>query len=146
MQRLLGPIFGRMEVEIFTPLVERVFGIMLRAGALPEMPAELGDEIDIQYVGPLARAQRMNEVTAIQKWFEQMSIIAPIRPDVLDVPNFDEIIKDVGRLLGVSEKYINNDEVIEAVREQRQAQQEAMQMNEDISTGADAIGKIAKVA
>lgn len=145
MQRLLGPVFGRMEVEIFTPLVERVFGIMLRAGALPEIEDHFGDRLDIQYIGPLARSQRMSEVNAIQKWFEQMSIIAPIRPDVLDVPDFDEIVKDVGRLLGVSEKYINNSDIISDIRQQRQQQQQEAQAMEEVETGADALSKIGKL-
>jgi hypothetical protein len=33
--RLLGPILGRMEAELLGPIITRVFGIMLRQGAVP---------------------------------------------------------------------------------------------------------------
>jgi hypothetical protein len=39
MQRLLGPTLGRFQSEFLNPLIERVFGIMYRAGALLPEPS-----------------------------------------------------------------------------------------------------------
>jgi hypothetical protein len=53
MQRLLGPAVGRIEVELLKRLVEREFGIMYRAKAMPPIPPifkQLGiREINIEY-------------------------------------------------------------------------------------------------
>jgi hypothetical protein len=146
MQRLLGPIFGRMEIEIFSPMVERVFGIMSREGGFLEEPEVLeGMELDIQYVGPLARAQRMGEFNAMQKWIESLVPVASIRPEILDIPDWDKIVKDGGRLLSVNEKYIHNDEELEDIREARRQQAEEAQTTEEVGVAADAISKIGKL-
>ena len=146
MQRLLGPIFGRMEIEIFTPMIERVFGIMLRAGALPELPEQLEDvELEIQYVGPLARAQKMGEVNAIRGWLEDIILVAPVQPEVLDVPNWTEIVTDTGRLRSVNEKYINTQEEIEKIREARQQQQEDAQTTEEAEVASKVIKNLSTI-
>jgi len=146
MQRLLGPIFGRMEIEIFSPMIERVFGIMYREGAfLEEPPALRNRELDIQYVGPLARAQRMGEFNALQKWIESLVPIASIKPEILDIPDWDKIVKDGGRLLSVNEKYIHNDDELGEIREARRQQAEDAQTLEEVDVAADAISKIGKL-
>ena len=66
MQRLLGPTLGRLQSEFLNPIVERAFYSMLRGNALPQMPecCNARFDLDIEYVGPLARSQKMDEVTA----------------------------------------------------------------------------------
>ena len=67
MQRLLGPTLGRLQSEFLNPIVERAFYSMLRGNALPPMPEvlqQIGGDLDIEYVGPLARSQKMDEVTS----------------------------------------------------------------------------------
>ena len=41
MRRVLGPTLGRFESELLSPLLNRCFGLMYRAGALPPPPEEL---------------------------------------------------------------------------------------------------------
>ncbi|MEF2144156.1 MAG: portal protein, partial [Desulfovibrionaceae bacterium] len=36
--RMLGPVLGRMQTEFLSPLIHRVFNILLRAGELPALP------------------------------------------------------------------------------------------------------------
>jgi hypothetical protein len=145
MQRLLGPVFGRLESQL-APMVERAFGIMFRAGEFLPMPAELEEStLDIEYVGPLARSQRMSEINALRQWLEQLVQIAAVKPDITDVPNFDEIARDSARMLNVNERYVNDEDTIADIRGQReQAEQEAQQI-ENASTAADAFAKVAKV-
>lgn len=64
--RLLGPILGRMESELLGPIITRVYGILLRAGKLPEQPEALDDkEWVVQYVSPIALAQRGQSVERV---------------------------------------------------------------------------------
>lgn len=146
MQRLLGPVFGRIEKSVFTPMVERVFGIMLRAGAFDDPPAQLeGRELEIEYIGPLARSQRMGEFNAIQRWFEALIPMAQIEPSILDIPDFDEITKDMGSLVGVKERYMNSKEKVQAIREARAEAAEDAKTTEEITAGADVLEKITKI-
>ncbi len=144
MQRLLGPVFGRLETQL-GPMVERAFGIMLRVGALSELPAVIEEgELDIEYVGPLARSQRMSEVNALRQWLEQLVQIAAIRPDIADVPDFDEIARDTARVLNVNERYVNSEDDIADTRADRAEQQQQAQTTEEVGVAADAFAKIAK--
>jgi len=143
MQRLLGPVFGRLETQL-APMVERAVGIMLRAGELLEPPEAVG-ELDIEYVGPLARSQRMSEVNAVRQWLENLVQIAGIKPDIVDVPNFDEIARDTARVLNVNERYVNSSEDIDETRADRALQQQQAQTTEEASVAADAFAKIAKI-
>lgn len=64
--RLLGPILGRMQAELLGPVISRVFGILARAGELPEQPEELdGIEWRVEYVSPIALAQKGQKVERV---------------------------------------------------------------------------------
>jgi hypothetical protein len=102
MQRLLGPTLGRFQSEFLNPLIERVFGIMYRAGALMQEPEIIkGTKIDVEYLGPLARSQRMEESVAIERLYSLAMNIAQIDPAIMDNIDHDEAVRLRGKLLGV---------------------------------------------
>ncbi|KAK6697209.1 hypothetical protein SNK04_014297 [Fusarium graminearum] len=79
-RQLLGPIYGRLQAEYLRPLIERCFGIAYRAGILGEPPESLaGRDYSVRYVSPMARAQRLEEVTATQRLYETAGLIAKSR-------------------------------------------------------------------
>lgn len=130
MQRLLGSTFGRLINEYLDPFVKRVFNIMLREGRFKEMPESLvngeGDtNIDIEYVSPLARSQRMDEVQAIQGWMGFVGKMAEFYPEMLDIPDVDDASRLVAERMGVPAKAISSDEAVQDTRAKRQAQQKA---------------------
>jgi len=151
MQRLLGPTLGRFQTEFLNPLIERVFGIMFRAGAFKDAPEIIGDsKIDIEYVGPLARSQRMEEAVAIERLYTLAMNIGQVDPSIMDNIDHDEAIRMRARLLGVPKTVLRSSDQVEEMRaakaeaEQQaamaqQAQQEAQAMN----TSADATKKLA---
>lgn len=135
MQRLLGPTLGRFQTEFLNPLIERTFGIMLRAGGLlPEPDVIKGQKIDIEYVGPLARSQRMEESVAIDRLYELAMNVVQIDPSIMDNINHDEAIRLRGDLLGVPKIILRARDEVEELREQRQqaqmAQQQAQQQQQ----------------
>ncbi|HLG30250.1 MAG TPA: portal protein, partial [Candidatus Brocadiales bacterium] len=146
MQRLLGPVFGRLEAQM-APMVERIFGIMLRAGEFLPIPESLDrNKLNIEYVGPLARSQRLSELNAVKQWLEQIVQIASIKPDVMDVPDFDEIVRDSSRMLNVNERYVRTKDDIVNIRASRETQRQEQQTTEEAGVAADAFAKIAKIS
>lgn len=120
MQRLLGPTFGRFESEMFTPTVNRSFGVMLRSGAFPPPPPIIkNSEIDVDYVGPLAKAQKQSEAKAMREWLATILEIAQTKPDIMDIPDLDAIAKEFGRTLGVPEKFMRKMRDIQKIRNAR---------------------------
>ena len=111
-----------------------MFGIMLRADALMPLPEAIqGAKIDIEYVGPLARSQRMEEANAIDKLYQLAMMVGQIDPAVMQNINHDAAIRLRAELLGVPKTVMRgSDEVQEMRMAQQQAQaaaaeQQAMQ-------------------
>ena len=139
MQRLLGPTLGRFQTEFLNPLIERTFGIMLRAGGLlPEPEIIQGQKIDVEYVGPLARSQRMEESVAIDRLYELAMNVVQIDPSIMDNINHDEAIRLRGDLLGVPKIILRARDEVEELREQRQQAQMAQQQAEQQQQAAQA--------
>lgn len=128
MQRLLGPTLGRFQTEFLNPLIERVFGIMYRAKALNTAPSVINDtKIDVEYVGPLARSQRMEEAVAIERLYQLAMNIGQIDPSIMDNIDHDEAIRMRAKLLGVPKTIMKDPNDVNDIREQRAMMQQAQQ-------------------
>jgi hypothetical protein len=140
MQRLLGPTLGRLQSDYLDPLVQRTFNILYRAGQFGALPASITEnddgELDIIYTGPLVRAQRADIAQGVSRWVASLAELGEIVPEVLDIPNWDAIGKELGSLEGVPAKLMNSDAEIKANRKKKAAQQQAMQQGmEDEQVG-----------
>ena len=128
MQRLLGPTLGRFQSEFLNPLIERVFGIMFRAQALLPTPEIIeGESIDVEYVGPLARSQRMEEATAVERLYQLAMQIVQLEPSIMDIINHDEAIRARAGLLGVPKSVLRGVQEVDQLREERAMQQQMQQ-------------------
>jgi hypothetical protein len=68
--RILGPALSRLQSELLQPMILRVFNIMLRNKLFQVAPEVLSNqEIDIEYVSPMALAQRSQELQFFNKRF-----------------------------------------------------------------------------
>lgn len=128
-RQLLGPVYGRLQAEYLQALIERCFGIAYRAGVFAQAPQSLaGREFTVRYISPLARAQKLEEVSAIDQYVQGAMLVAQASPEVLDNIDFDEAARFRGEALGVPSKVIRSKADIATLREQRQQQQQqAMQ-------------------
>jgi len=128
MQRLLGPTLGRFQTEFLNPLIERVFGIMLRSDALTPRPSEMeGMNMDIEYVGPLARSQRMEEAIAVERLYQLAMQVVQVDPTVMDVIDHEQAIRMRATLLGVPKTVLRGEDEVAEIREQRAAAQQQAQ-------------------
>ena len=147
MQRLLGPTLGRFQSEFLNPLIERTFGIMLRAGALmPEPDIIKGQQIDVEYVGPLARSQRMEESVAIERLYGLAMNVVQVDPTIMDNINHDEAIRLRATLLGVPKTILRGRDEVTELREERAEQQQQMALAQQQQAAGDAMQSQAKAA
>ena len=126
MQRLLGPTYGRFKEDWLDPSIQRTFWTQYREGKLPEMPdsvKELQGEFDIEYVGPMAKAQKAEVMQSIERWIASLASISEAFPEVMDIPDVDAIAKGLADMSGVPLKYINKEDNIKETREARKEQQ-----------------------
>lgn len=124
-RQLLGPIYGRLQAEYLKPLVERCFGLAFRAGVFQPPPQSLqGRAFSVRYVSPMARAQKMDDVNAIQQVYAMAAGLAPLYPEIMDQFNIPESIKLVVQGLGAPHAMRRTPEEVQAIQQQRaQAQQ-----------------------
>ena len=128
MQRLLGPTLGRFQTEFLNPLIERVFGIMMRSDALMPRPEAMGGlNMDIEYVGPLARSQRMEEAIAVERLYQLAMQVVQVDPTVMDVIDHEQAIRMRATLLGVPKTVLRGEDEVAEIREQRAAAQQQAQ-------------------
>lgn len=130
-RQLLGPVFGRLQSEYLQVVVERCFGIASRAGVLPVPPDSLdGKEFRVRYISPLARAQQLEDATAIERATMYIAQAAQVDPTILDNWNADEAGRRVAEAYGVPAEVLRDKEEVAQLRAQReeQAQQQQQQM------------------
>jgi|TARA_R100000789_G_scaffold811_1_gene2934 hypothetical protein len=141
--RLLAPVLGRLQSEMLQPLIDRTFSILLRDGILPSPPPTLqGLDIDIEYVSPLARAQRQGDVNAMMRALEIIMPLNQVAP-MLDYVDTDNLVKHIAEILGVPSKVIRSDGEVQELRNQRAQQQQAAAQAEAARADAQAAGQAA---
>ena len=144
--RLLGPVLGRLQSELLKPMIDRCFAILLRNNQFAQAPEFLsGQDIEIEYVSPLAKAQKGTELSSITRAIEILGSLANVAP-VFDYINFDALVKHVADLVGVPQKVLKLQSQVNAEREQAAQQQEQMAQMQQLQQVAKAGGDIAPLA
>ena len=142
--RLLGPVLGRLQAELLQPLISRCWNIMLRNKQLPEAPSYVAnDRVEVEYVSPLAKAQRQSEVQGVVRMIEMMQPIASMDPTALDHIDVDGLAKHVIKVLGIPATVIRSDIEVMMLREQRAQQQQQQAEMQQAAMAAEAAGKAA---
>ena len=136
---IFAPTWGRLQQELFNPLLERSVGLLFRAGRFPEVPFELLNDnleqrdqdnaidFEIEYIGKLAIKIKATELIGVFNAIELLSPLIEVKPEILDVFDFDEIAKFTAERFGVANRFVKTDEEI---RDRRQAIAEAQQMEQ----------------
>ena len=138
---LLGPTMGRVQSEQLGPQITREIDILANAGALPPMPPELedaGGAIEIEYDSPLNQAMRAEEGANVLRWAEASAPFIQADPNAARVMNSPEIVRGLGRVFSVPEKYMVNEEDVQAADEAaaQQAQAEQILAAAPVAAGA----------
>lgn len=146
--RLMGPYLGRLQAELLDPLIDLVFDIMFRAGAFPPPPEILLQYpgIRIDYVSPLARAQKAAEGASIVRTLEASAPIGAIKPEIYDNLDGDKTFRTLADAFGMSSKLLVDPRTVAKIRQQRQQMQQmqlAAQMAQPAQQAAGAVKALA---
>lgn len=129
---ILTATVGRFATEALNPLMDIVFSIAYEAGRLPEPPQILvdsyaGGRIDVDYIGPLAQAQKRLKTQGTQVALQQVIQYAQVDPSILDRFNLDEAIHQIAKSHGIDQEVLRSDDEVAEIRQMRQQQQAAQQ-------------------
>lgn len=144
--QLLGSAIGNIMREKLSPTIERVYAIAGKNGKLPPLPPELiNEEYTIEYVSPLARAQKsletndLNQAMAIIGQLVQIQLAGGQQPTVLDKLNFDELVNYTGEITNIAPRLILDDDEVNDIRMSRAEQQQQAEQLALIQQGAEAV-------
>jgi len=137
---LLGPTVGRFTQEVLDNVLLWVFDVAYEDGLIPDPPEAIaGSELDIVYLGPLAKAQRESEVSSIDSFLMEVGGIANVKPEVLDLINEDKIVRSIAKIRGISPEMLNDDDTVKVIRQIRLEAQQAERKMIAMQQGADIV-------
>lgn len=154
----LGPVTERMQDEFLNVIINRVYNIIDRAGGFPPIPDELVDvlseaDIEVDYISPLAQAQKMSGLVNIEQGIAQVAQMAQIWPEVVKKVDPLNTISKYFEMLGAPAIMQRSNEVVEQMiaaeqqEMQRQQQlQEGIAMAQAAAPAADAAKNLTEAA
>ena len=130
--RLLSPMLARLQAEFLGPLIDRTFAILwrrskaLRFGPgspfpLPP-PAMRGAALKVEYVSPIAIAQKSSQLDSISRLVQTALSFSQIDPDTPKILDTEAILRMVGKDLATPAAALKSPQ---QVAEERQAAQQA---------------------
>ncbi|MHB8413994.1 MAG: portal protein [Acidiferrobacteraceae bacterium] len=126
--RVMGPQVSRLQNELLSPLISKVFAILLQKRALPPPPDTLlGADLDIVYVSPLSIAQAGAEVDNWARFMAQMTPLASLDPTIMDSVNTEAVAPFLATKYHVPAALVRTQAQVQAIQQQRQQAAQAQQ-------------------
>jgi hypothetical protein len=141
---VLGPILARQEAEFLDPLIRRTIRILARSYLIPEMPQELGENFNVEYINPVSIAMRSGEINSMNQMFEMILPLAQIDQTIPMYFNTQQILKNTAEVLQVPVSNLRTEEEVQAIVAQQQAEKQAQQQMQLAETTANVNEKSAK--
>lgn len=134
----LGPVLQQIHGEFLSRVIDRTFARVVSAGLLPPPPPELsGQELEIEYISPLAMAQRAAALEPIERYSLFVSSLSEKYPSALDKFDPDQAADEYAFALGVPARVVVPDDKVKQIREDRAQQQQAQQAMAMAAQAAD---------
>lgn len=141
-----APFIGRLQEELYGPMIERELDVQAAAGRLPPPPPELaraGGEYEVEYDSPMSRALKAGEAVGIMRTVEATLMIEQVAPGSAAVIDGIAAIRRIGAANGVPIEVLRSDDALRALQEQRQAEQEQAALAEAAPGIAGAVKDLA---
>ena len=148
----LGPVVQRMQFEFLSRIIERVYNILDRAGVFPapedeELAEELAaQEIKIEYISPLAQAQKMSGLVNIEQAIGFTGQLSQFDPSVLDKVDWARTVDEYFNLVGAPASIKRSEEEYEMVQQAKAEQEAQMQQMQQAQAMAQMAAPAAQAA
>lgn len=141
--RFIGPILGRMQSEDLGPMAARVFPIMLRGGQFLPVPAAMENtQWEVEYVSPIAKAQRLEEARGLAETFDLLAPMLNTHPEGWDNLDVDAAFRATAELRSVPKNLLRGKAAVKQIRDARAQAATAAEQSQALTTGAPAAAKM----
>jgi hypothetical protein len=146
--QVLGTVVEKFHREAASPFLKRVIAIMARRGLLPPRPKSMhGVPIEIQYISPLALAQRAAKTAGMERWLNVIGGIAKAgKPEIWDNVDEDEFAQEYASDMTVPRRIRRDKKQRDALRKQRAQAQAQQQMAAHAAAAAPALNQASSAA
>ena len=129
LSRRIGSAFGRLQVELVQPVLQRVIHILKKQGRI-EVPVLNGREVKIKSVSPLAQAQANADITSVSRFLELAQ--GAFGPEMMQVLiNSEETAAYLAKKFGVPDNLVRDaderKEIVDLMKQMQQGQAQAPQ-------------------
>lgn len=139
--QMLTPAISRLTTEYLNKLIEVVFDTLYRRGDLPPIPQELDpNKINIEYLSPLAKLQKFQDIQALQRAVSVLAPLAQVDPTMFDVLNLSGSMRYAALAAGVPANLLRSEEEVAQMKAAKE-QQAAIQQNLQLSAYANQLNK-----
>lgn len=146
--RLLSPMLARLQSEFLGPLIERDFAIKWRQSVrmrfgegspFPPPPAILsGRPWHIEYLSPIAIAQRSSQLDAVGRLVQQQLLLKQLNPNEIDIIDHEGVMRMTSEDLNAPAGVLKSAGRLKAEADQRAQAAQAQQAGEVASNMAGA--------
>lgn len=128
MMRQLSPQLGRLSSELLDDMIKDTIFYENRAGNLPPPPEELqGQELNISYINPAAKAQLGTQAQEIGAFIESLAPFGQVDPSVYQAIDKHELVRELAGARDLSPKIVKDIKRLKAEEEKAQQDQEMQQ-------------------
>lgn len=162
-EHITGPVLNRVLTEGLQPVLDRSFNILLQDGFFGVVQGSMEDYqmqlagmqpkyvsqtfisqrlsgvkgYKLRFLCPAARAAHHEEMTGYQQLRMALAALAPMKPEILDLYNFDEWGRREHFVSGASLKILNSDSQVQKIRKLRAMVQEEQKQMMQLAQGAE---------
>lgn len=104
----LSGAYARLVLEIIRPLVQRVIDVLFRRKLITTNLTIDQLLLRVEVISPIAKLQQAQDVSSIVEWLQIQISLGGMELTML-TSKMEDIFGDIGRKLGVSEKYIRSE-------------------------------------
>ena len=127
LSRRMGSAFGRLQVELVQPVLQRVIYILKKQGRI-EVPTINGREVKVKSISPLAQAQANQDITAVTRFLEvQNQAFGPESMQLLI--NSEETSAYLAKKFGVPDSLVRDakerEQIVALMQQMQQSQAQA---------------------
>lgn len=129
LSRRIGSAFGRLQIELVQPVLQRVIYILKKQGRI-EVPTINGREVKIKSVSPLAQAQANQDISSVSRFLElAQSAFGPEAMQILI--NSEMTAAYLAKKFGVPDSLIRDEderkEIVALMQQMQQVETQAQQ-------------------
>ena len=140
---MLGPVLENDNAELLEPVIERTYAILERNNMLPLPPPELeGQDVKVEFISIMHQMQQTTGLVSVRTLINEVSLMAQVRPDVLDKVDFDIVVDEYARITGIRPDAVLSKDEVAKVRGQRAQQEQAKQEGEAMLAATQGIRNV----